>query len=136
MSRMTAEPILPVTSDHDTAAFFSAAADNRLVYRACQDCDASLHPPTRHCPYCGGWNTGWKDSDGKATLYSWSTAAHSVHPAYPAPYTVAVVTLDEAPDVRFVTNLPGTPDLVAGQPMTLWFETVEDGIVLPQWRPA
>ena len=133
---MAAEPILPVTTDRETSAFFAAAAESRLVYRGCNQCGAGLHPPTEHCPNCGGWDTGWRDSAGQATLYSWSAAIHSVHPAYKAPYTIAVVTLDEAPDVRFVTQLSGVPDLVAGQKMQLWFEEIEAGVTLPQWRPV
>ncbi len=130
------EPILPITTDRDTAPIFAAAAERRLVYRTCHDCDAGLHPPTEHCPRCGGWNTGWREDDGAATLYSWSTVAHSVHPAYPSPYTVAVVTLDSSPDVRFVTQLAGAPDLRAGQPMKLWFEDTGKGVMLPQWAPV
>lgn len=133
---MAADRILPVVDDRDTAPIFAAAAQGRLIHRFCRDCKAGLHPPTEHCPRCGGWNTGWREDEGHATLYSWSTVAHSVHPAYPAPYTVAVVTLDSSPDIRFVTHLPGAPDLRAGQKMALWFERVAPDIVLPQWKPA
>jgi uncharacterized OB-fold protein len=133
---MSAEPIQPVVDDHDTAAFFAAAREGRLVYKACADCGAGLHPPTEHCPHCGGWNSEWRESGGAATLYSWSVAEHQIHPAYPTPYTIAVVTLDDAPDIRFVTHLPGRPELSAGQPMRLWFERRGDDVVLPQWRPA
>ena len=48
----------------------------------------------------------------------------------------ALPTLDDAPEARLVGYLPGAPELRAGQAMEAWFETLEDGTVLPQWRPV
>ena len=42
---MGVHSILPYAQDRDTAGFFEAAAEGRLVYRACNDCDHALHPP-------------------------------------------------------------------------------------------
>jgi uncharacterized OB-fold protein len=42
--------ILPYDHDRDTAGFFEPPREGRLVYRACNDCDHALHPPTDHCP--------------------------------------------------------------------------------------
>jgi len=128
--------ILPNDTDRETAGFFAAAAEGRLVFRACQDCDHALHPPTDHCPHCGGWNTAWRDAKGSGTLYSWTTVTHQIHPAFPAPYTLVVVELDDAPEVRLVGRVDGTPELAAGQPMQVWFEKLEGGPTLPQWKPG
>src|SRR5882757_9202218 len=105
--------MIPNTQDHDTAGFFAAAAEGRLVYRACGDCGRGLHPPTAHCPFCGGWNTGWRDAKGTGTLHSWTTVHQSVHPAYPAPYTLVLVALDDTPDVRLMGRIDGEPELAA-----------------------
>jgi DUF35 OB-fold domain, acyl-CoA-associated len=59
---------------------------------------------------------------------------HQVHPAYPVPYTVVLVQLDDVA-ARLIGRLPGRPDLAPGQPMQVWFEEL-DGAVLPQWAPA
>jgi hypothetical protein len=73
-------------------------------------------------------------------LYSWTVVTHQVHPAYPTPYTVVLVDLDDLPDTRLVGSIPGTPELVVGQPMQVWFEQLgeRDGrpIVVPNWRPV
>jgi hypothetical protein len=60
---------------------------------------------------------------------------HQVHPAFPVPYTIVLVQLDDAP-ARLIGHLPGAPELVEGQAMKVWFETLEDGVVLPQWKPV
>jgi hypothetical protein len=51
------------------------------------------------------------------------------------PYTVVLIQLDDMP-ARVVGYLPGVPDLEEGQPMQVWFETLDDGVVLPQWKRA
>lgn len=133
---MGAEMILPFVADRETEGFFAAAAEQRLVFRACADCDRGVHPPTEHCPHCGGWNTGWREARGTGRLHTWTLVTHQVHPAFPTPYTLVVVQLDDAPDVRLMGRLDGAPELAEGQPMQVWFQTLQSGVVLPQWRVA
>jgi len=133
---MSAQSVLPYDTDRDSGGFFAAAAEGRLVYRACNDCSHALHPPTDHCPHCGGWNTAWRDAKGTGRLHSWTTVMHQVHPDFPAPYTLVVVELDEAPEVRLMGRIEGEAELAADTPMQVWFQKLGDGPVLPQWKPA
>jgi len=129
--------MLPVTDDRDTAPFFAAAREGRLVYAACPSCDRAVHPPLPYCPSCGtNEPIGWRQASGGGTLYGFTTVAHQVHPAFPAPYTVVLVALDDAPDVRLTGMIPGTPALTIGQAMSVWFEDKGQDVVLPQWRAA
>jgi uncharacterized OB-fold protein len=127
---------LPVTDDHDTGGFFAAAAQNELAIRMCNRCDAVLHMPVAYCRRCGSWFTRWQRVAGTGSLYSWTVVMHQVHPAFPAPYTVVLVQLDDHPEARLVGSLPGRPDMRVGQAMEVWFDAVSDEVVLPQWRPA
>ena len=133
---MTAARISPNVHDRETHGFFEAAAEGRLVYRACDDCQRAIHPPTEHCPACGGWNTDWRTATGRGRLHAWTTVSHQIHPAYPAPFTVVVVELEDTPQVRLLGRLDGAPDLTVGEPMEAWFEQAADGATLPQWRRA
>ena len=134
---MSERTILPNADDRETAPFFAAAAEGRLVYRGCLDCGRGLHPPTAHCPHCGGWNTDWKTASGAGWLHSWTTVVRQIHPDFPAPYTLVLVELDEQPDVRLLGRLDGEPPLVPGMAMEVWFERLgPDGPTLPQWKPA
>lgn len=129
--------LVPYAADRETGPFFAAAAQGRLVYRACLDCGRGLNPPTAHCPHCGGWNTDWKTASGQGRLFSWTTVARQIHPDFPTPYTVVLVELADSSDVRLVGRLAGEPELRPGMPMEVWFERIgEDGPTLPQWRPA
>lgn len=127
--------MLPVTDDRETAPFFEAAKQGRLVIRRCKDCGNGIHPPTAHCPHCNGWNTSWEEVTGRGRLHTWTTVAHQVHPAYPVPYTLVVVELDDVPRVRLMGTLPNTPDLTPGMPMKVVFREEGKGAVLPQWEP-
>ena len=68
-------------------------------------------------------------------MYSWTTVMHQVNPAYPVPYTIAVIALDDAPDVRLIGSLMGAVPLKAGQPMQVFFDEMSSSTGLPQWRP-
>ncbi|MDB5429834.1 MAG: hypothetical protein JWP35_950 [Caulobacter sp.] len=127
--------IQPNTEDRETGPFFAAAAEGRLVFRVCNDCGHATQPPTEHCPWCGGWNTEWRQAQGRGRLHTWTTVTHQIHPDYPTPFTLVVVELDETPDVRLMGRLDGAPVLTAGQPMEVWFEKLNDDVALPQWRP-
>jgi hypothetical protein len=128
--------LLPVDDDRDTGGFWQAARDHRLVVRACAGCGAVLHVPVAYCHLCGSWEGHWKRVSGRGRVYSWTTVEHQVHPAYPAPYTVVLVELEDEPTVRMVGYLPGAVDLAEGQAMRVWFEELDGDVVLPQWEPA
>ncbi len=128
--------IRPVDYDRDTGPFFEAAREHRLIYRHCGDCGRGAQVPTATCRHCGSTATEWREASGKGALYSWTTVMNPVHPAYPVPYTIVVVCLDDAPDVRLIGRIDGVPELRAGQAMKLWFEDLGEGQALPQWAAA
>jgi uncharacterized OB-fold protein len=128
--------ILPVDDDHDTGGFWDAAKRGQLVVRRCDGCGAVIHVPVAYCHSCGSWEGSWTPVAGTGRVVSWTTAEHQVHPAYPVPYTIVLVELDDHPGVRFVGHLAGAPQLTDGQPMRVWFEQLDDGVVLPQWAPV
>ncbi|MFA7586425.1 MAG: OB-fold domain-containing protein [Novosphingobium sp.] len=130
------QKILPVDFDRDTGPFFTAARDHRLVYRHCRDCGRGIHIPSQTCKHCGSLETEWREASGRGQLFSWTVTRNPTHPAYPVPYTIVVVSLEEAPDVRLIGRIDGAAELEAGQPMQVWFDDVGEGVVLPQWRPA
>jgi uncharacterized OB-fold protein len=134
---MMTERLLPIEDDdRDTGGFWEAARRHELVVRTCDGCGAVLHLPRAYCHTCGSWRGSWTPVSGRGRLYSWTTVEHQVHPAYPVPYTIVLVEIEEFTAVRFDGYLPGSPELVDGQPMHVWFEELEEGVVLPQWEPV
>ena len=128
---------LPVTDDLDTGGFFEAAAPRRAGHPHVQRLRrrapraGRLLPPLREL---GQPLAGRSPAPVACTRGPWST--HQVHPAFPAPYTVVLVELDDHPEARLSASWPAGPRSTAGQPMEVWFERLSDDVVLPQWRPA
>lgn len=127
--------ILPVDFDRDAGPHFQAARTGQLLYRHCKSRGQGVHVPARFCGACGSNDTEWRESPGRGTVYSWATVVHQVnpaYPAYPAPHTIVVIALDDAPAVRLLGSLQGEVGLKAGQPMQAFFDEICSRTGLPQ----
>jgi uncharacterized protein len=130
----TAARPLPVVDDPDTGGFFAGAARHELVVRSCRSCESVLHPPRAHCGTCGSWDGEWRELPGTGRVVSWTVVRHTVHPAFPAPYTVLLVELDGAPSARLVGRLDGAPPVHDGSRVQVRWEHLAEDTVLPQWE--
>lgn len=76
-------------------------SEGRLSFQACQDCQATQHPPAQVCGTCHSTSLHLLASDGRATLISWSTVhrAPSAEFKDQVPYTIGLVSL---PDGAFI----------------------------------
>lgn len=128
-------PPLPETRDPDTGGHFEAAARGELAIRMCRSCGETLHLPLTICTACHGADTEWRTVAPRGTVYSFTAVERQVHPAFPAPYAVILVQLDDLPKARLVGHLPGRPDIRIGMAVEGHFEQVGDATLL-RWRPA
>ena len=126
---------VPVVDDVDTAGFWQATERHDLAILMCDECGQVLHLPTAFCHSCGSWSTAWKTTRPRGRLYSWTTVHRQIHPAFPVPYTIILVELEDLPDARVVGHLAGAPDLVAGMALEARFDDL-DGVTLPVWQPS
>jgi len=91
-----------------------------LVGEVCQHCDEKIFPPRDVCPHCGNEAQTTFKFGGKGTIYSFT---HITEPPAgfeeAAPYTVALVQLDEGPVVTAqLTDLDGS-DVEIGMPVEM-----------------
>ena len=126
----------PVLDDPDTAGFWAAARAGVLAVCRCGGCGEVLHPPRGVCFACHGTDIEWTPVTPRGRLVSWTLAEHEVHPAFPVPYTVVLVELNDAPEVRLLGHLQGRPELRAGMSMHAEFTSHDPDVTLVQWRPA
>lgn len=121
--------------DGDSAWWWEALAEGRLLLPRCEGCAACFFPPLESCPRCGGRDIAGVESSGRGAVYSWVVVHIALDPAFAAdvPYTVVAVDLEEGPRLfgRWQGGEPraGVParavvGIVAGTPV-LRFTTEE-----------
>ena len=127
------KPLPPISPD--TKEFWEGLRRHQLLIQRCQDCGTYRHYPRPMCHNCNSMNGQWVKVRGRGKVYSWIVSHYTVHPAFPTPYLVAIVELEEG--VRMITNLVDTsPDEVyIGMPVEVFFEDVTEEITLPLFKP-
>ncbi|MBK6716866.1 MAG: Zn-ribbon domain-containing OB-fold protein [Burkholderiales bacterium] len=127
MARRVPRPMVQA----ETAAYWQAADEGRLLVKRCSACGEFHHYPRDLCPFCLSDATEWVEAAGTGTVYSFSTMGQGE-----AAYTLAYVTLDEGPTM--LTNLVGAdPSAFAiGQPVRVVFTPSEGGPAVPMFTPA
>ena len=113
----------------ETAPYWQAAAEGRLLIRRCTTCGEPHHYPRSICPFCFSGETTWEQACGRGTIYSFSVMRRA-----PVPYAIAYVTLEEGPTI--MTNIIDA-DLDAidiGQPVDLVFQPSDGGPPVPMFR--
>jgi len=113
--------------DHDSAPYWQALHDGRLLVQRCEDCDAVQLYPRDRCLACRGPVT-WEEASGRGTVYSFTVIRQNYARPFRdwIPYVVALVDLEEGP--RLMTNLVDCdPDAVqVGMGVRARFEVVSD----------
>ena len=121
----------------ETQPYWDGAKAGELRLQRCDACAHAYFPPRPFCPKCANRKVSWFKASGKGMLYSYVIHHRSV-PGLTAPYSIAVVQLDEGP--RLMTNIVGceqTPEaLQLDMRVEAVFTPVSETITLPQFKPA
>jgi uncharacterized OB-fold protein len=134
---------LPDLDDPLTKEFFAGAARQELRIPRCEECDRWVWYPEEACPGCGGPLT-WTTTTGRGRLFSWAVVRRPFLPAFAemVPFVTALVSLEEAPEVRIVSYVVDVDpaQLAADLPLEvtyreLSFPTVPDReVVVPMFQ--
>ena len=131
---------LPVP-DPESAPYWEAAAEGRLVVQRCGACGHTYLYPRSACPRCWSEHTSWVDASGRGTVYSFTVIRRNDLPPFRdrVPYVVAIVELDEGP--RLTTNVEecDPQDVQCGMLVEVAFRTEtgdgEGSAAVPVFRP-
>lgn len=110
-----------------------------LVGEICPHCSAKLFPPRDVCPQCGGPAKDVFAFSGRGVVYSFSTLYNAPEgfEAY-APYTVALVKLEEGPMVAAQLTDVERDAVRIGMPVEMvtrkMREEGEDGLILYNYK--
>lgn len=129
---------LPIPPENpDSAPYWQAAREERLVMQRCDDCGHIRFPPRLLCPSCHSAGTRWVELSGRGRVASFTVMRRAPAPAFQArvPYVLALIDLDEGP--RMMANIVGDDalEVALDEPVTVCFEARgPDGFKLPQFR--
>jgi len=118
-------------------AWFTSGA---LTVQRCGSCSTLQHPPEEVCHACGGMAFDVEVLSPRGTVHSYTVIHYAANAALAdaVPYTVVLVSLDDAPQLRVVGDIEGPVEI--GMPVVPWWDerTTADGTVirLPRWRAA
>ena len=121
----------------ETEHFWDGTREGELRLQRCDACLRAYFPPRPFCPRCASREVSVVVSSGRGRLHSY-VIHHRPAPGFEPPYAIAVVELEEGP--RMMTNIvecAQTPEaLVLDMRVEVTFETLNDEIVLPLFRPS
>jgi len=120
----------------DTAPFWEFARAHELRLQTCTRCEQRRWPPGPVCPSCWSADAEWTPVSGRGVLQSWVTFRREYHPAFPVPYTVGLVELEEGP--RLEGMLLDTPleALRWRLPVRLVWQERDDGFAVPAFAAS
>jgi acetyl-CoA acetyltransferase/uncharacterized OB-fold protein len=115
-------PLPSVTPEN--SFFWRSGDDGVLRFQRCKSCQRLRFPIAPICPYC--LSTDWAPAgvSGHATVVASTINYQPWTPALVPPYVVAVVAIDEDPEVRLTTNVIGVEpdDVHLGMRVRVTFE--------------
>jgi uncharacterized OB-fold protein len=123
--------------DPDTEFFWTSGRDGILRFQRCQDCQLFIHPPRPVCRRCLSANLAPAPVAGRGTVFSYTVNQNHWWDGMPAPYTIALVEMDDHPELRFLTNLVDADpdDVFVGMPVEVVFER-HGPVWVPLFRPV
>jgi uncharacterized OB-fold protein len=124
----------------DDRPYWEFCAKQELRIQCCTNCCRFRHPPAPFCASCGSGEMEWKQVSGNGSVFSYTVAHYATHPALKSalPYNIVVVMLDDADDVRIISNVVDVEpsEMKIGMPVRLVWEPLADGGCAPRFRRA
>ena len=135
MAAPATKPI-PVPT-RETQPYWEGCKQHELRIQQCAACGHSQFYPRLYCTACMSERVEWVTASGHGTVLSFTIVYRPVTQAFAAdvPYVVALITLDEGP--QLMSNVVGcAPENVhIGMPVEVTFEDWTEEISVPKFKP-
>ena len=125
--------------DEVSKPFWEACNEGRLVVQNCPACSRLQHPPQKACLACGSdANMEFRDMSGRGKIHGYLVSHDSrvMMLQQIQPFNLAVVELEDAPEIKMLSHLPGTPtdEVPVGATVQVEFEESFNGQKIAEWR--
>ncbi len=130
-----AAPPLPAL-DAGNTAFWTGGRDGQLLITRCLTYLRWLHPPVPVCRFCRSTDVEPQPSAGSGAVLTYTINRQQWLPALPPPYVIAVVGLDDDPDLRVTSRVVdvGLDEMCIGMRVRVYFQQRDD-VWLPLFVP-
>lgn len=119
----------------DSRPFWDFAQARELRMQRCAACSYLRWPPGPVCPRCWSPDAEWEELSGRGVLQSWVVYRRQYDEAFPVPFTVGLVELDEGPRMEALLTGLEPHDARWRMPVeVVWEERA--GFVLPCFTPS
>jgi uncharacterized protein len=122
----------------ETQPYWDGCKQHELRVQKCAACGHHQFYPRLYCTTCMSDRVEWVKTSGRARVLSYTIIYRPVTQAFAGnvPYVVAMVTLDEGP--QMMTNIVGCePEKVhIGMPVQVTFEDWTEEISVPKFKPV
>lgn len=122
-------PISPAITA-ETAPYWQAANEGRLLLKRCRQSGKAYHYPREHSPFVGGTDTEWFQASGLGHVYSFSVQVKA-----DPPYCIAYIVLDEGPIILSNLCHVDFDEVYIGQRVQAVFVASENGQKIPMFSP-
>jgi uncharacterized OB-fold protein len=121
----------------DTAFFWTAGSQGRLLISRCGVCGRYQHPPLPRCPQCAGEAAHPSAVSGRGRVATFTINEQRWTQDLEVPFVFAAIELEEQAELYVFTNIVGcaADDVRIGMPVTVRFEQHAD-VYLPFFEPA
>jgi uncharacterized protein len=115
----------------ENRAFWTAGGTGELRIIRCNECGYYIHPPSPRCPKCLSDNVEPSPVSGRGSIYTYTVNRRAWSPGLEVPYVIAIVQLDEQPDLRLMTNIVGcsADEVAIGMPVHVEFREQGEAFV-------
>ena len=117
--------------------FWRGGADGELRFQRCRPCGVYIHPPSPRCPECLGKDIEIAAVGGRATVATFTLNHQPWVPSPDHPYAIAIVEIEEQPQLRLMTNIVGcdAESVHIGMKVQVTFEQHDD-VYIPVFEPV
>ena len=130
-----APPGIPPAVTEETAPFWAAAAEGRLLVERCRDCGAEGFPPRGICRRCRSRDVEPHEVTGSGAVYSFTVNHQRWFPDLEVPYALVLVEFPDHPGVRVMGRIRGCApdDVTVGMRVAIGFEPGPGGFAVPSF---
>ena len=126
---------IPPGVTDETAPFWDAARNGRLVVERCAACGSDTFPPRGMCGACRGRALAPVEVTGRGVIYSYTVNHQRWLADLEVPYAIVLVEFPGHPGVRVAGRLRGCPpeEAAIGLVVDVGFEPGPGGFAIPSF---